>query len=59
MTNHNSFFDVLAKKYMFSPENDNDFSLKVLSTEFIAKTLHFLPRRSKIALVPPIFELDL
>ena len=33
--------------------------LSVLGTESGANTLHFLPLHSKIALAPPIFELDL
>ena len=37
----------------------NKFLRKVISTESEVNTLHFLPLRTKIALAPPIFELDL
>ena len=35
------------------------FSRKVFSTDSVANTLHFLPLHRKIALTPPIFELEL
>ena len=58
--------DLLAKEIRcLAQKNDktralpSKFLRKVISTESEYKTLHFLPLRSKIALVPPIFELDL
>ena len=39
--------------------NEQVFFRKVLTTESVANTLHFLPDRSKVAQTLPIFELDL
>ena len=60
-------YDLLAKKIrchapkmtkLESYKHKNKFLRKVISTESEANTLHFLPLLSKIALDPPIFELD-
>ena len=53
--------DVLPQKWQkwSTYKQKNKFLRKVISTESEANTLHFLPLRSKIALAPPIFELDL
>ena len=59
--------DLLAKKIRcLAPKmtnikhlQKNIFLRKVISTESEANTLHFSSLRSKIALAPPIFELDL